>query len=1212
MALSVVETLQGHEAPSTTDILAVPALYENKAQMLFGPKELRLVSQPIVHPAAEEVQIVIRSTTLCGSDVHYFTHYANGDIKIREPLSQGHESAGEVVALGSGVTSLRIGDRVALEVGVPCSLKTCEDCSTGRYNLCERMRFRSSAASFPHFQGTLRDRVNHPARWCHLLPADLSFDAGALLEPLSVAVHAVRRAGMKPGASVLVVGAGAVGLMCAAAAKAEGCADVTMTDIATNRLQFALENGFADAISVVPPSKPGSLATVADKLAAGQVGAVRLLEARNNKVGNRGTRFHTTFECTGVESCVQTSIYATRQGGKVLLVGMGTPIETLPMSVAGTREIDLLGVWRYANTYPRALEIMQAAGKEGSKVPDLQKLLTHRFRGLATVPEAFFIAARTSDEDGKLVIKVVCDGARPRCGNCKVKAKECLYKQGQDKRKISTRKAIELFSRRVSQLEGFIQAHGFEVPLSDRGEDAVMLRTMTDMVLGAAHKDSSGDDLICEDQLSSPPISAETALGREMAFTMQMPEPVPPRVAPGPPDVSKPLNGMSASVTISSESSPDNAYDLQDGVGNGTPIAPGDLDLGGMSNFSIDGMDFPDGTLTSTELNTLALEMTAIHGWDPLRQLYPTYPNHDFGMPQAPSLEETRWRIPRFETHMSGDESGDDEEDDLTNQVSDRMGSLHLSEDGELRYYGATSNLTLLDNTAMPLDHRREIEAENAQKRGQAMVDAAGVGQTINPALVQHLTSLYFAWQDPSFHVVDKDMYQKQQSQSNRESKNTTFYSETLMNTICAFGALYDARRHADLPTPLSDFFMKRAKIWLEVELDSPRVATVQALVILSSFEAAQTRDARGWLYSGMSIRLSFDLGLHIDMTPYVTSGQMSSEEAEVRKVAFWGSFIVDHLWGFYLGRPPFHINTDEVSVQKPGERVYASKRGEWVPYGLSKAVPVKSIADPIELVARQWVLLCEIMGLFCHVLYNRHDVDDTSLQYFVQNTVSQLESWKSNLPRELQVDLDHDGTVYLPHVLVLHLKYYQSMIYIHRPFISRRGSRSFPPTLDRSYLHARKVCIDSAIAISTLLRIYRTTYTLRYANVDVISIIFSAVIILIFASVVSPHPHQEPHGRSPTANSNGSDGARGERLSPGGGSIAAHLDTCCKALADLGHVFQNATRTLEVLLAIKRKWQAELLASTGSKRRGPAISKSSTRSKKRTMPQPHEHHLVG
>ena len=91
----------------------------------------------------------------------------------------------------------------------------------------------------------------------------------------------------------------------------------------------------------------------------------------------------------------------------MLLIGLGTPIQTLPMGMATTREIDLLGVWRYSNTYPRALEIMQAAGRDGSKVPSLQKLLTHRFHGLEAANEAFATAARTSDEEGKLVIKVV-------------------------------------------------------------------------------------------------------------------------------------------------------------------------------------------------------------------------------------------------------------------------------------------------------------------------------------------------------------------------------------------------------------------------------------------------------------------------------------------------------------------------------------------------------------------------------------------------------------------------------------------------------------------------------------------------------------------------------------------------------------------------------------------------------------------------------------
>lgn len=126
------------------------------------------VSVSISAPEAEEVQIAMKATTLCGSDLHYYTHFRNGDIQIKEPLSQGHESAGLVVAIGSDVESkygLKVGDRVAVEAGVPCD--KCEVCLDGDYNVCEKMRFRSSATAFPHYQGTLRERFNHPAKWVH-------------------------------------------------------------------------------------------------------------------------------------------------------------------------------------------------------------------------------------------------------------------------------------------------------------------------------------------------------------------------------------------------------------------------------------------------------------------------------------------------------------------------------------------------------------------------------------------------------------------------------------------------------------------------------------------------------------------------------------------------------------------------------------------------------------------------------------------------------------------------------------------------------------------------------------------------------------------------------------------------------------------------------------------------------------------------------------
>jgi L-iditol 2-dehydrogenase len=109
--------------------------------------------------------VTVKATGLCGSDLHYFGHFRNGDILVREPLTLGHESAGVVTAVGAGVTSLQVGDHVAIEVGQPC--EQCELCREGRYNICREMKFRSSAKAYPHAQGTLQEHITHPAKWCH-------------------------------------------------------------------------------------------------------------------------------------------------------------------------------------------------------------------------------------------------------------------------------------------------------------------------------------------------------------------------------------------------------------------------------------------------------------------------------------------------------------------------------------------------------------------------------------------------------------------------------------------------------------------------------------------------------------------------------------------------------------------------------------------------------------------------------------------------------------------------------------------------------------------------------------------------------------------------------------------------------------------------------------------------------------------------------------
>lgn len=363
---------------------------ETKASVLVEAGKLEVHTRQLSDPAADEVQVAVKTTTLCGSDMHYYHHGANGDFKVREPLSLGHESSGVVVAVGQGVQKLQVGDKVALEVGNPCG--ECIRCREGRYNLCPDMKFRSSAKIFPHYQGTLQGRLNVKASWCYKLPEEVSLEAGALLEPLSVAIHAGKRAGLQAGQSALVIGAGAVGLFCAAVAKANGATTVAICDIAKNRVDFALENKFATHGYVVP-MKRGS--TTQEKLDISKESA----EALTKLVG--GEQFDVTFECTGVESCVQAGIYATAPGGKLMFVGMGQPIQTLHMAAALLREVDMLGVFRYANTYATGIRMM-AAGQ----IPALDQIITHRVKGLENVKDAFELAGKPVDPEGNLVIKV--------------------------------------------------------------------------------------------------------------------------------------------------------------------------------------------------------------------------------------------------------------------------------------------------------------------------------------------------------------------------------------------------------------------------------------------------------------------------------------------------------------------------------------------------------------------------------------------------------------------------------------------------------------------------------------------------------------------------------------------------------------------------------------------------------------------------------------
>jgi L-idonate 5-dehydrogenase len=215
-----------------------------RAFILHGKEDLRRGELPT--PEAQRVQVLVkvRRVGICGSDVHYFNHGRVGNFVPKRPFALGHEFAGEVVASGQGVAGFSTGDRVVIDPSQPCG--QCRHCRSGRYNLCENMRYFGSASCDPHLDGGFAEFVAVPARNCHFMPDAMTWGEAAMLEPLSVALHAAQRAGNLAGTSVFVAGGGAIGQLIALAARAFGAAQVALGDLAEFPRRFALEQG-ADA-----------------------------------------------------------------------------------------------------------------------------------------------------------------------------------------------------------------------------------------------------------------------------------------------------------------------------------------------------------------------------------------------------------------------------------------------------------------------------------------------------------------------------------------------------------------------------------------------------------------------------------------------------------------------------------------------------------------------------------------------------------------------------------------------------------------------------------------------------------------------------------------------------------------------------------------------------------------------------------------------------
>ena len=324
---------------------------------IHAAQDMRLEHADRAAIAPGEAEIRLGAAGICGSDLHYFQHGRAGAFTLREPLTPGHEAAGTVERVGAGVTRVSPGMRVAINPSHACGC--CDACRAGRENLCRQMRFLGSASVFPHVQGMFSQYFVLGER--QLTPvddADVSMGELACAEPLSVALHAVRRAGELMGKTVLVTGGGTIGGMVVMAARLAGAARIVVCDIAERPLKIARTIGADLAVR-------GDLAAAGDLADSADV----------------------ALECAGSPAALATCLEAVRRGGRIVQVGtLAAEALAFPANQIMARELDYVGSFRFGIEFDWAVRSLR------ERRVDVRPLLTAQFP-LADAAEAFALAA---------------------------------------------------------------------------------------------------------------------------------------------------------------------------------------------------------------------------------------------------------------------------------------------------------------------------------------------------------------------------------------------------------------------------------------------------------------------------------------------------------------------------------------------------------------------------------------------------------------------------------------------------------------------------------------------------------------------------------------------------------------------------------------------------------------------------------------------------
>ena len=520
------------------------------------------------------------------------------------------------------------------------------------------------------------------------------------------------------------------------------------------------------------------------------------------------------------------------------------------------------------------------------------------------------------------------------------------------------------------------------------------------------------------------------------------------------------------------------------------------------------------------------------------------------------SLDKVAERIVAREQGLELEESDQEDEDvndhthtssgptpQFEKQLSTRVGELRL-DDGSVRYIGGTSNLLFLQ--AEKDSQASSVSDAYPQQENPV---TSWTNQTSDPDLVMHLVNMYFTWHYTYFtclpkHLFFRDFMRGRPPPDTR--RKTEYCTPLLVNAILALGCHFTsspgARENPDDSATAGDHFFREAKrlIMDNDEYEKPKMTTVQALALMSVREAGCGREAKGWVYSGMSFRMACDMGLNIDPSGLAHAAEhtIDPEEEDARRITFWGCFLFDKCWSNYLGRLP-QLPSSAITVPKfdvfPDE-----DSASWAPYTDSGFMSARSQPARTRAVALQISTLCEISNDLLRHFYNPSDMDRSRGRQaelkMLSDIHTRLETWRRNLPAEME---PKEGG--LSSVLTMHMFFQLLFIHLFRPFLKYNQSTSPLP----ANVSPRRLCTQAAAMISKLMRLYKRSHGLRQICNVTVYIMHSACTIHLLNLPDKNARRDIIHG--------------------------------IKHLEEIGEGWLGARRTLSILSVMARKWKIEL-----------------------------------